>query len=478
MIHDATPSWSGYNFQGKLAIHFVLCHIYEKLRADPTYTFHGDSIVLENNEDFEFFVSGDVVSFHQVKAYEKQSFSSYSEALFGLALNLFNQPGPLGYIHTWKVINLPADLTLQQAIENFIRQLLDEHDAMPASSTIFKAVNNTPDRSKKAKIIKQAFGNFNVGQVYSALQAIVDDPATVLDRIKIYIYNGEYCCSIDEINELIKSKLQEIFILRGGVNTTKQIDNGYHYLLEKVDIYVTERHLKNQDSDLLHIEVTDFISILDADYDDLSDQYLAVKFKERFFCLFDEFMNNPDYYSTPEDLEGFVCNLSQIRNSLLNSSSEKLLSYYRNFSPTVRFDSLTNIDQAFAVNENGVTDVLLRIFNDINYANCDNDAANTKLVYRSKSNPKNYYLPTTINDGSTTNIAKKLRANTRIVEDLYEINHMIYNGHHAISLSDKATMHTTAPPTASVEEQERRDDYFNNLLLVPIQQAKDELNAD
>ena len=58
MIHYATPSWSGYNYQGKIALHYVLCHILEKLRADPTHPFHGDSIVLENNEDFELFVGG------------------------------------------------------------------------------------------------------------------------------------------------------------------------------------------------------------------------------------------------------------------------------------------------------------------------------------------------------------------------------------------------------------------------------------
>ncbi|WP_405123449.1 ABC-three component system protein [Pseudomonas sp. M20] len=478
MIHDATPSWSGYNYQGKLALHYVLCHIREKLSADPTHTFHGDSIVLENNEDFELFVGGELVSFHQVKAYEKQSFSSYDEALFGLTLNLYSQPGPLGYIHTWKVINLPAGKNLQQAIADFIRDLINEHDATPASSTIFKAVNVEPDRNKTAKIIKQAFHSLTVEEVYDALQAIVTDPLLALARIQSYMYNGRACCSIDDINDLIKSKLQEILIIRGGVNTAKQIDNGFHHLLEMVDIYVTERHLQKQASDLLHIEISEIIAILDADYEDISGKYLAIKFKERFFCLFDEFISNPDYYSTPEDPEGFVCNLSQIRYTLLNADPEKLFSYYKNFSPSVKFDSLTNIDQALAVNENGVTDVLLRIFNAIDCASCENDESNNKLVYRSLAKPANYYLPTTINDRSPTNIAKKLRANTRIVEDLYEINHMIYDGPQRMSLNEQATTHTTAPLSANVVEEEPRDDYFSNLRLIPIQQAMDELNAD
>ncbi|AIC21147.1 hypothetical protein EY04_20220 [Pseudomonas chlororaphis] len=478
MIHDATPSWSGYNYQGKLALHYVLCHIREKLRADPTHTFNGDSIVLENNEDFELFVEGELVSFHQVKAYEKQSFSSYDEALFGLTLNLYNQPGPLGYIHTWKVINLPAGKNLQQAIEDFIKGLIIEHDTTPESSTISKAVNVAQDRNKTAKIIKQAFNNLTADQVYDAFQIIVADPPLALARIQSYMYNGRACCSIDEINDLIKSKLQEILVIRGGTNTTKQIDSGFHHLLEMVDIYVTERHLQKQASDLLRIDIPDIVAILDADYEDVSSRYLAIKFKERFFCLFDEFMQNPDYYSPPENLEGLVCNLSQIRYTLLDAPPEKLFSYYKNFSPSVKFDSLTNIEQALAVNENGVTDVLLRIFNAIDCASCENDENSNKLVYRSLTNPANYYLPTTINDRSATNIAKKLRANTRIVEDLYEINHMIYDGPQRLSLSEQATTHTTAPPSANVVEEEPRDDYFSNLRLIPIQQAMDELNAD
>ncbi|PRA40671.1 MULTISPECIES: ABC-three component system protein [Pseudomonas] len=478
MIHDATPSWSGYNYQGKLALHHVLCHISEKLRADAAHTFHGDSIVLENNEDFELFVNGELVSFHQVKAYEKQSFSSYDEALFGLALNLYNQPGPLGYIHTWKSINLPTGKNLQQAIEDFIRELITEHDTTPASSTIFKAVNVAPDRNKTAKIIKQAFDRLTAEKVYEALQAIVTNPSLALSRIQSYMYNGRAYCSIDDINNLIKSKLQEILTIRGGVNTTKQIDSGFHNLLEMIDVYVTKRHLQKQASELLHIDLPDIVTILDSDYADVSSQYLAIKFKERFFRLFDEFVNNPDYYSTPEDLEGFVCNLSQIRYTLLNADPDSLFSYYKNFSPSVKFDSLTNIEQALAVNETGVTDVLLRIFNAIDCTYCENDAARNKLVYRSLTNLANYYLPTTINDRSPTNIAKKLRANTRIVEDLYEVNHMIYGGPQRMSLYEQAATHTTAPPSANMEEEEPRDDYFSNLRLIPIEQAMDELNAD
>lgn len=478
MIHDATPSWSGYNYQGKVAIHYMLCHIIDKLGADAAYTFQGDSIVLENNEDFELFANGNLVSFHQVKAYAEQSFSSYDDALFGLALNLYSQPGPVGYIHTWKSINFPAGQSLQQAIAAFVQVLINEHVATPANSTIFKAVNRSKNRNKTARIIGQAFETFTVDQVSDALQLIVGDPSLAISRIQIYLYGGDACCSIDDINELIKSKLVDVLAMRGGVNTSKQVDSVFHYLLETLDCYVTERHLNKQNNELLHIDVRDVLAILDTDFDDVSSEYLAIKFKERFFCLFDEFMSNPDYYTDPEDLDDFVCNLSQIRYSLMCAKPDKLFAYYKNFSPAVRFEGRTNVDQAFAVNENGIADVLLKIFNSLDFQCCENDADQNKLVYRSQSHPENYYLPTTINDKSPTKIAKALIANTRIVVDLYEVNHLIYDGPQVMSLYEQAARHTTPPQLIGVEEREPRDEYFGKLRLIPIQQAMDELNAD
>ncbi|KMM82189.1 hypothetical protein TU76_24250, partial [Pseudomonas psychrophila] len=125
-----------------------------------------------------------------------------------------------------------------------------------------------------------------------------------------------------------------------------------------------------------------------------------------------------------------------------------------------------------------IADVLLKIFNSLDFQCCENDADQNKLVYRSQSHPENYYLPTTINDKSPTKIAKALIANTRIVVDLYEVNHLIYDGPQVMSLYEQVARHTTPPQLIGIEEREPRDEYFGKLRLIPIQQAMDELNAD
>lgn len=50
MAHDASPSWSGFNYQGKVALYYALRLINEKA-ADFDFTDY--SLVLENTEDFE-----------------------------------------------------------------------------------------------------------------------------------------------------------------------------------------------------------------------------------------------------------------------------------------------------------------------------------------------------------------------------------------------------------------------------------------
>ncbi|WP_157939556.1 hypothetical protein [Vibrio splendidus] len=50
MAFDASPSWSGFNYQGKVALYYTL----RQINSLPLNTdFSNLSLVLEDNEDFE-----------------------------------------------------------------------------------------------------------------------------------------------------------------------------------------------------------------------------------------------------------------------------------------------------------------------------------------------------------------------------------------------------------------------------------------
>ncbi len=65
MAHfDASASWSGYNYQGKVALFYAL----KLINSSPGGTnFSNYSLMLEAVEDFEILINNEPQSYHQVK---------------------------------------------------------------------------------------------------------------------------------------------------------------------------------------------------------------------------------------------------------------------------------------------------------------------------------------------------------------------------------------------------------------------------
>lgn len=77
--NDAIPTWSGFNYQGKVMLFYILKLINEinKEKDERVY-----SVNLEEIEDFSILCDSEYVSFHQVKAWlSTTKWSSYSAAM-------------------------------------------------------------------------------------------------------------------------------------------------------------------------------------------------------------------------------------------------------------------------------------------------------------------------------------------------------------------------------------------------------------
>lgn len=78
--NDAISSWSGYNYQGKVTLFYILFLINKKL--EQGLTIDNFSVELEKQEDFVIYNNGIPISFHQVKAtLSKNKLSGYSKAI-------------------------------------------------------------------------------------------------------------------------------------------------------------------------------------------------------------------------------------------------------------------------------------------------------------------------------------------------------------------------------------------------------------
>lgn len=79
--NDAIPSWSGYNYQGKMMLLLTLQMI-NKIIFDGENSFDNWEVELEKKQDFVFIKNGVVDSLYQVKAcLSKKTLGGYEEAL-------------------------------------------------------------------------------------------------------------------------------------------------------------------------------------------------------------------------------------------------------------------------------------------------------------------------------------------------------------------------------------------------------------
>ena len=85
---DATNSWSGYNYQGKIALFVVLQKINDLICGGKINEIENYSVELEWLEDFSILYKGnDGIQYrtiHQVKAKDKQNINDYGDALVKL----------------------------------------------------------------------------------------------------------------------------------------------------------------------------------------------------------------------------------------------------------------------------------------------------------------------------------------------------------------------------------------------------------
>lgn len=478
MAHDASPSWSGFNYQGKVALYYALRLINEKA-ADFDFTDY--SLVLENTEDFEVRLKDTPISLHQVKAYQNSSFSSYSKALVGITLELYNEKSAQGYIHTWNPINPKENKTFTESIASDFSDIVNEYRncQKKEGNTIIEQAASTKGSIKKlAAIIRLALPGTNEKNLVKLLESIGNITEDAVKRIQPYGYpDGKNCCDLDEINNKVKEELSLSFSNRGITNTPQQLKNAFHYLLGYTDKHIIERH-KNTGGSPIPISFNEILSILSHDFEDVSSEYLAYEFKNQFLSKFDEFMTYPELYTEPELDNGAVCNLRSIYTLLSNLSAIDLWDYHRNFSPHEYIDTSNNLSIAFNTDLQGVFLVLIKIFNEIDYEKSKHDKTSKKITYSTTLKPTEHYLPTTIQSGFPASIiARKVINNPNMIEALFEISTLIYDGALITKLPSQLGNHTTAPDQVGADMRQRRESILENIRLIPIQMAKDELNA-
>ena len=220
MSHDASATWSGFNYQGKIALYHSLKLIVEKLSNNQSLNNY--EVVLENHEDFDIKGPNGFESFHQVKAINKTAFSIYENALLAMLLQLDSTQNStvLGYLHTWRPIRWTGTEAFNLKLKNIINKIIVDDRDNPGNCNVSKAFSTQVNVNKKVKIIRQAISEdprlTSTSNVIARANQICNltNQTAVFNRIHRYSYGTELACQLDQIDLKVKNKIDEILVLK------------------------------------------------------------------------------------------------------------------------------------------------------------------------------------------------------------------------------------------------------------------------
>ena len=219
--NDAIPTWSGFNYQGKLMLFYILNLINQIERNDDKRKY---SVELEKTEDFCVICELEYISFHQVKAWlTTKKWSSYSEAMEKLLehRNIRSNPAANCY------------LMVAREIEDWN----DPSNVYNSSIEIYKYKSKVIDVCHVGKLIISeiekylAIKGYDISQseiVYGELCLYLEDQIAIMHKQgrNKREYNIPFSCFIDIIEEALKKqRAREEFYLKEKV---------YDYIMENM----------------------------------------------------------------------------------------------------------------------------------------------------------------------------------------------------------------------------------------------------
>ena len=319
---DATPSWSGYNYQGKVALYVALDKICELLSNGRISEISDFSLELEWVEDFSIINesrgSKEYKTIHQVKALNTIEINDYGEAIFGLAAKTIEYNTiEEAYLHTWKSVNV-ADIDWKSKIKELAQRHREKADLVTKMEQLIvedAELNNTVNRILKPKsgsapdlikrIIPNIIGDITNDTVKAAIEKALefakqDSSEFVakltdeyINKIHLFNYGSSNYCDLDDIKVKIFEKINKHLELQGV--DWRSSDGNYkeiifHYLMGEIDKNVVIRHKTYAQNSKITISFKVFDEILrNHRLSDHSKEYYLFHLKNKFFNLHNDY---------------------------------------------------------------------------------------------------------------------------------------------------------------------------------------------
>lgn len=235
--HTAISTWSGFVYQGKLALY----HCLEMMSSG--YEANRDlKLQLESQDDFAIFRDQHCLSMHQVKAYKETHFSAYSKGIKTQRDNARQRGTPLAYFHVARAVtDIPATFEADYEPVRFYTYPIppDVEGNVTQSFCPLSDVDRFI-REKIASLLAQAPGlppwKISLGEtIQSALEAIVNSKVIMVHsqihesvRHQTEIAAREFI-EFSELYGVLEAIDYSLFNNEGFFLSRLQIDIGTYY---------------------------------------------------------------------------------------------------------------------------------------------------------------------------------------------------------------------------------------------------------
>lgn len=378
---DATNSWSGYNYQGKIALLVVLKKINELISEGKEDEIEKYSVKLEWLEDFSILYKVDDVAqyktIHQVKAKDKHNITDYEDALVKLYYKVVNYKTiEYAYLHVCKPINCNEDewtdnvkgLVMNCRQTKALRDNIISYKNSPMKKEEVEKIYTPGRKSDINKLVKEYnekyFDNkkITVNNIDEILNKILSDLQLQIEisqkdvkdedisKIKFYSYpNGDVYCKLDEINDLIKVEIVNYW-RNTGAEGWKCTDQGFCEMIflclqGLIDKHITQRHIQYNRTTERSIGFNQIREVLDSD-DSIKrcEEYYLYNIKNKLLMMCEEYHEYClDEWDSEIQREMYCkqCEVSAFYEYISGMNEDKIRYLIHTINPNV----LKNIDQ-------------------------------------------------------------------------------------------------------------------------------------
>lgn len=426
LSHDASPSWHGFNYQGKVAIYLVISRLIEETVLEEPNKYE---LELEYLEDFSILYKDKYQTIHQVKSLQSSNIGRYKEACLKLIEKLEKiEEVSKAFLHVSTEIKLENNFA-----EDFL-ELLNSDD------------------SKENDIINN----------YEKLT----------ENLDLYSYSSNLYCGFDDLETNIYNYIEKYFKIKNFSYSETRLKRAYHFLLGLIDINIKLKHqeIQNKSNRKIRINFEDFINVLNENYDSISEECAIIFSKNKFSKLrtdFSERMSRDiELGELTEELKG---NFIRVTDNIISLGNDEFLNFCRKIKPTFDYqntsDTLEYINQFIVDSEiNTCFFKILRVI--------ERELNTSNFTYKIRDEEQDYrfYLPSAIMEDDKYSVSLKIDRSDN-EEVLFEVDKIIT---HSINVENIGTFNTTYKKSS--EKDYNRITKTKKISLIDIDTAKGELS--